>query len=113
MEFGPYVKRERESRKLGLRDLAEQLGISPAYVSRVEHGTLDPTEEVVVKWAKALGQDPDFMMALLGRIRADLVQQIKRNPGAYGQLLKSLRGLKAPSINRVAQAAREVKEGNW
>ena len=41
--FGSLVREEREQRKIGLRELARQIGISPTYLSMIERGEFPGT----------------------------------------------------------------------
>jgi transcriptional regulator with XRE-family HTH domain len=55
----------REARNLGLRVAAEHLGISPAYLSRIERGKERPPKpELIKKIARLLGGDPDLLFRL-------------------------------------------------
>ncbi len=54
--FGNYVRRLRESKGLGLREMSERAkertngrGLSPTYLSRIEHGDTAPPRRAVLK----------------------------------------------------------------
>jgi len=50
---------------MGLRAAADQLGISPAYLSRIERGREHPPKPNVIKRiARLLGGDPDLLFRL-------------------------------------------------
>jgi ribosome-binding protein aMBF1 (putative translation factor) len=34
--FGEFVRREREAKEIGLREMAKMIGVSPTYLSKVE-----------------------------------------------------------------------------
>ena len=34
--FGAFIRRERESKEIGLREMAKKVGVSPTYMSKVE-----------------------------------------------------------------------------
>ncbi len=42
MEFGTFMRREREDRGIGLREMARRVGVSPTYLSRVERNQFTP-----------------------------------------------------------------------
>lgn len=114
MQFGKMVKQARIEKGVGLRELARQLSCSPTYVSRIENGDLEScSEELLVRWARFLGLDPDHLLAVAGRIPQDIVQQVLDNPAQWGALLRTLRGLDGPSIGRLNNKAREVLDGKW
>jgi transcriptional regulator with XRE-family HTH domain len=37
LQFGAFVRREREAKEIGLREMAKKIGVSPTYLSKVEH----------------------------------------------------------------------------
>lgn len=78
--FGATVRRLRIERKIGLRKFAEMVGMSATYLSKVERDDFKPpSEEKVKAIAQALGQDADELLALAGRLSADLGNIIYRH----------------------------------
>ena len=57
------IRKLRESRQLAGYRLAKMADISPSYLSLIESGQKLPSEEVAVRLAKALGDDPDLYRA--------------------------------------------------
>ena len=76
--FGPTIRTIREDlreddRRYSVRQVAGRVGIEPAYLSKIERGEVaPPSEATTVKLAKELGEDPDVMLALAGKVSADL-----------------------------------------
>lgn len=52
--LGDYLKEQRLSAKLSLRQLADQAGVSNPYLSQIERGLRRPSAEVLQQIAKAL-----------------------------------------------------------
>ena len=52
--LGDYLKEQRVSARLSLRQLAEQAGVSNPYLSQIERGLRRPSAEVLQQIAKAL-----------------------------------------------------------
>jgi transcriptional regulator with XRE-family HTH domain len=52
--LGEYLREQRLSAKLSLRQLAEQAGVSNPYLSQIERGLRRPSAEVLQQIAKAL-----------------------------------------------------------
>jgi transcriptional regulator with XRE-family HTH domain len=48
----------RETRRIGLRELARVIGASPSAVSRWENGVNRPRAAIALKWATVLGLEP-------------------------------------------------------
>ena len=79
--FGETIREMREAQGMGLRTAAENLGISPAYLSRVERGKeRPPRPDLVKRMATLLGGDPDLLFRLAESTDPDLAEYIHRIP---------------------------------
>jgi transcriptional regulator with XRE-family HTH domain len=47
--FGAFVRRERQAKEIGLREMAKMIGVSPTYLSKVERDEFPPPVEDKVK----------------------------------------------------------------
>ena len=61
--FGNFVCYLRETRGLTQADLARQLGVTPAAISKWENGSSKPRVEVLFQLAEILGVRPEELMA--------------------------------------------------
>ncbi len=63
--FGNTIRELRTAQDLGLRETAGKIGISPAYLSRIERGKEKPPKPDLIKaLAKELAADPDVLFRL-------------------------------------------------
>jgi len=53
-DLGEYLKEQRQSAQLSLRQLSEVAGISNPYISQIERGLKKPSAEILQQIAKAL-----------------------------------------------------------
>ena len=68
---------------MGLRAAADRLGISPAYLSRIERGKERPPKpELVKRLATLLGGDPDLLFRLAASTDPDLAEFLHGTPNA-------------------------------
>ena len=44
-QFGAFIRRKREEKDLGLREMAKKIGISPTYLSKCERDEFPPPAE--------------------------------------------------------------------
>ncbi len=59
----------RESRRLSMRKAGRVIGASDAYVSHCEHGRIDLTPKIILKFLNAYGYDQDYFKRVVeGRI---------------------------------------------
>jgi hypothetical protein len=109
--FGAFVRREREAREIGLREMAKMIGVSPTYLSKVERDEFAPPAEDKVKAiAQVIECDADDLLARAGRVSTDISDIIKRHPVQLAALLRTTKGLTADDIARLAQQARKAKD---
>lgn len=52
--FGAHIRRIRKGKKMSQEDLAERAGVSPAYISQLETGKLNPTLVTIEKIVQGL-----------------------------------------------------------
>lgn len=89
--FGDTIRELRVAQDLGLRETATLIGISPAYLSRIERcKERPPRPEVVKELAKVLAADPDVLFRLSSSTDPELVDYLHNQPN----LLYLLRYLK-------------------
>ena len=53
-DLGEYLREQRQSAQLSLRQLSEVAGISNPYISQIERGLKKPSAEILQALAKAL-----------------------------------------------------------
>jgi HTH-type transcriptional regulator, competence development regulator len=115
--FGRYVRTRREALRkedpaYSLRQVADRVGIQPSYLSQVERDLAPslPSEDTIARLAAELGEDPDVLLALAGRVSRGLQEVILGRPRLFGALLRELRS--APD-HAVLRLVREVRDGEW
>lgn len=109
-KFGAFIRREREVREIGLREMAKKIGVSPTYLSKVERDEFSPpAEDKVRAIAGIIECDADELLAMAGRVSSDISEIIKRHPVQLAALLRTANGLSAEDIARLAEEARRAK----
>jgi transcriptional regulator with XRE-family HTH domain len=109
--FGAFVRREREAKEIGLREMAKMIGVSPTYLSKVERDEFQPpAEDRVKKIAEVLKLDPDELLARAGKVASDLTEIIRRQPHETASFLRSARGrLTADEWRQLTERAGKTK----
>ena len=115
-QFGDSIReiRERlreEDRRFSLRQVAQRIGVEPAYLSKIERGDVaPPSEAATVRLAHELGEDPDVLLAMGGKVSSDLQETIRKRPKLFAELIRQLKEAPDDAILRVV---REVRDGDW
>src|SRR5215470_417388 len=114
--FGDYIRAARTARadrdvRFSLRQVAHRIGVEPAYLSKVERGLVPPpSEATIVSLAADLGEDPDVLLALAGKVGSDLQAIILRRSKQFAELIRQLKN--APD-HAILKVVREVRDGKW
>jgi nitrogen PTS system EIIA component len=92
MSFGLALRLLRTDAGLSLSELARQLGVSPAYLSRVEHGhDAPPTPDRVIAIARTLDVPPMVLLEIAQGAGAALAGYLERVPEASTLFLEMAR----------------------
>ncbi len=70
-ELGDYLREQRQSAKLSLRQLADAAGVSNPYLSQVERGLRKPSAEVLNQLAKGLRISAEALYERAGLLEPD------------------------------------------
>jgi transcriptional regulator with XRE-family HTH domain len=114
--FGSYVREKREAlretdREYSVRKVAARIGVEPSYLSKIERGDQPPPSEAkITALAEVLGEDPDLLLAMAGKVSSDLQEAIRKRPLLFAQLIRQLKD--APD-RAVLRLVREVRDGKW
>jgi transcriptional regulator with XRE-family HTH domain len=75
-DLGEYLREQRQSAQLSLRQLSEVAGISNPYISQIERGLKKPSAEILQALAKALSISAESLYVRAGILdeRTDLVE---------------------------------------
>ena len=114
--FGEFVREVREGLRrreprYSVRQVAARIGVQPSYLSKVERGDVaPPSESTIVRLAEDLGEDPDVMLAMAGKVSSDLLVAIRRRPRLFADLIRELKDMPDRAVLRLV---REVRDGDW
>jgi len=110
--FGKYIRKQRlalrtKDNSYSLRRVAAASGLEPSFLSKIERGIAPPPSETKIKaLAEALGEDPDVLLALAGKVSADLQEVIRKRPTLFADLLRQLRYAPDDAVTGMVREAR-------
>ena len=116
MAFADYIRGKRETKRVAdrsfsLRQVAQRIGVEPAYLSKIERGDFaQPSEEKILLLAEELGEDGDVLLAMAGKVSKDLQAIIRARPQLFAELIRQLKDLPDDAVLRLV---REVRDGDW
>jgi transcriptional regulator with XRE-family HTH domain len=115
-EFADHVRACRQARRstdpaFSVRRVAARIGVQPSFLSKVERGQeAPPSEDKIVALARVLGEDPDVLLALAGKVSSDLRAAICKRPRLFAELIRQLKDAPDHALLRIV---REVRDGDW
>jgi transcriptional regulator with XRE-family HTH domain len=78
-QLGTFIRQKREEllkedRSYSQLQVSKRIGIEQSYLSKVERGVATQlSEEKIVALAELLGEDPDYLLALGGKVSGDVL----------------------------------------
>ncbi len=87
--LGEYIHERRKALQekdssFSIRSLAARMGVHHSYLSKLERGGRAPlSEERTVAIAKELGENPELLLALGGKLSERVAQLIKKDPSRF------------------------------
>jgi transcriptional regulator with XRE-family HTH domain len=76
--LGDYLREQRQSARLSLRQLGELAGVSNPYLSQIERGLKRPSAEILQQLAKGLEVSAESLYVKAGILDAEAVAEAAR-----------------------------------
>jgi HTH-type transcriptional regulator, competence development regulator len=90
MTFGSRIRELRQAQNLTLRDVAKKVKVTFTYVSKIENQKLSfgefPSNEMILKLARALDADPDELLLLAEKIPDMIRKRVLQRPDAFRRI---------------------------
>lgn len=116
--LGDIIRRQRELQALSVRQFAEMAGISNPYLSQIERGLRDPSEQVVEAIARTLDLSADALYEEAGLGAEEepegtgVVDAIRADPALTPRQRQALLETYAAFTNRPARGRRPRQGAN-
>jgi len=87
---GKELRALRQNTSLGIKTVANRVGMNYTYLSKIENGYKVPSREIILKLCALYGENPDRMVSKLGMLPADIQEIISQNGKEVFNILRSL-----------------------
>ncbi|WP_425400158.1 helix-turn-helix domain-containing protein [Aeoliella sp.] len=113
MRFGEQVRALRQERQLTQRELANRLGVSASYISKVENENLPfgdfPSESFIHRLAEELEADEEVLLLLANKIPPLIRRRVLEQPNEFRKLAELDRNTLNRLVSRVmAEQAKQL-----
>lgn len=89
--IGQRIKRERLTRSMTQRDLAQLVRVGTPHISKVEAGRENPSDELLQRLARVFNCDFEELLLAAKRLPPDLLDALATNPRDSLQYLRQLK----------------------
>lgn len=76
-DIGSFIRAQRETAQVSMRQLAERSGVSNPYLSQVERGLRKPSADVLAQIAKALRVSAEVLYVRAGILEPSETSQVR------------------------------------
>lgn len=80
MNFAQILRQLRNDAGVGIKRLAPELGVSYSYVSKLESGEVNPSEELVGRVAAYFNYDRDRLLLSAGKVPPEVLRILQDHP---------------------------------
>lgn len=88
MSFGTRLREIRKNKGLGIKTVGKKVEVNVAYLSRIESGIVQPSEEIIRKLARVLSHDEAELMLLADRVPPAWRPTIRKSPFETSMLIR-------------------------
>ncbi len=90
--FGPTIRLLRQAKGISLREMARQLGVSPAFLSQIEAGRQHKIPKArIVQVAEMLGVSEGYLLGTAKQIHPDVIQFLRETPEAAEFMITAMK----------------------
>lgn len=109
--FGPTIRLLRQAKGISLREMARQLGVSPAFLSQIEAGRQHKIPRArIVQVAEMLGVSEAYLLGTARTLHPDLTKFMSETPEAAEFMLTAMRsGLMAEDFTHLREIVADKK----
>lgn len=98
-QLGAFIRKKREEllkcdRSFSQLQISKKIGIEQSYLSKIERGVATKlSEEKILALAELLREDPDYLLALGGKVSSDVLNIIQKRPRIFARLVRDMKNM--------------------
>ncbi|MGD8415121.1 MAG: PTS sugar transporter subunit IIA [Candidatus Latescibacterota bacterium] len=107
--FGPTIRLLRQAKSISLREMARQLGVSPAFLSQIEAGRQHKIPKArIVQVAEMLGVSEGYLLGTARQIHPDVIRFLSDTPEAAEFMSAAMKnGVSAEDFTQLRELVEE------
>jgi PTS system nitrogen regulatory IIA component len=109
--FGPTIRLLRQAKGISLREMARQLGVSPAFLSQIEAGRQHKIpKQRIVQVADMLGVSEGYLLGTARQVHPDLINFLGETPEAAEFMVAAMKsGMIAQDFTQLRELVEDKK----
>lgn len=109
--FGPTIRLLRQAKGISLREMARQLGVSPAFLSQIEAGRQHKIPRArIVQVAEMLGVSEGYLLGTAKQVHPELMTFLSETPEAAEFMITAMRsGMAGQDFNQLREVVSDKK----
>jgi transcriptional regulator with XRE-family HTH domain len=108
--LGAYIRRVRDEQDISLREFAKRIGCTPPFVSDLEHGRRNPSEEVFAEIARVLGVSQEELRKRDMRAPIDEIKRVTQSDPKFAMAFRTVIDKKISADDLLRWAERHTSE---
>lgn len=88
--LGAFIRRVRDEQDISLREFAKRIGCTPPFVSDLEHGRRNPSEDVFAEIARVLGVSLDELRKRDMRAPIDDIKRVTQSDPKFAMAFRTV-----------------------
>jgi transcriptional regulator with XRE-family HTH domain len=112
--LGAYIRENRLKKDISLRKFAQEVGISPTMMSKVEHDEMGfkAGEDTLKRIADLLDVDRDYLLSLAKKVDTNLQNMIMNKPHIMPQFLRTVGNASDETLRKIMRDVTSNDEEN-
>jgi PTS system nitrogen regulatory IIA component len=109
--FGPTIRLLRQAKGISLREMARQLGVSPAFLSQIEAGRQHKIPKArIVQVAEMLGVSEGYLLGTAKQMHPELIRFLSETPEAAEFMTAAMKnGLGAEEFTQLREFVEDTR----
>jgi len=110
--LGEYIRKLRNAKNIGVREMGRLLEVSGVHISSIEKDKNTPSPELLRKMAIVLGVDVDKLLSKANQVDPEIINVIKKSSTVVPSFLRSAKDLTKEQWAELEKTVQEMTKNS-